>query len=124
MIELLNTIKNNQLIYKSVIFVKFTKKNLALLHFLWNENLIAGYKPTKITEKSIKIFLKYQNKIPVISKVKILSKPGNLIYLKARQIWKVKSNLGVFIINTTKGLLTTNLCKKYNLGGEPLFLIN
>jgi small subunit ribosomal protein S8 len=123
MIQTLNTIKNNQLIYKSVIYIKLTKKNLALLNILWNENLIAGYQRNNRKGKNIKIFLKYKKTIPVISNIKILSKPGNLLFLKVSQIWKINSNLGVFLINTTKGLLTINLCKKYNLGGEPLFLI-
>jgi SSU ribosomal protein S8P len=38
-------------------------------------------------------------------------------------LWKINSNLGLFILSTNKGILTLNACKKLNVGGELLFIV-
>jgi len=122
--NLLNTVKNNQQILKSKIYVKASKKIKSILNLLWNENLIAGYSVTNKDVNIIKIFLKYKNKTPVIAKVKALSKPGKRIFLKTKHLWKINDNSGLLIISTSKGLLSIESCKNRNIGGEPIYLIH
>lgn len=124
MINFINTLKNNQQILKSTIYVIKKEKYLNLLNLLWNENLISGYKILSYDKKFIiKIFLKYKKKIPAIKYFKTLSKPGNRIFLKSSQMWKINENNSIIVLSTTKGLLTLNNCKKKKLGGEPFFCI-
>jgi len=61
-----------------------------------------------------------QNKIPAISRLKRISKPGQRIYLKAKQIKKVKGGYGIAIISTSKGLMTDKEARKQKLGGEVI----
>lgn len=122
--SLLNTIKNNQQVLKSKIYVPNSKFIRSLLNLLWNENLIAGYSVIKKEFSFIIIYLKYKKKKPILVKLKSISKPGKKVYLKSNQLWKVNDNSGILIISTNKGLLTLDSCKKFNLGGEPLYLIN
>jgi len=122
--SILNTIKNNQQVLKSKIYVPNSKYIRSILNLLWNENLIAGYSVVKKELSFITIYLKYKKKKPVLVKLKSISKPGKKVYLKSNQLWKINNNSGILIISTNKGLLTLDYCKKYNLGGEPLYLIN
>jgi len=47
-----------------------------------------------------------------------VSRPGQRIYLKAQEIKHIKSGLGIGIISTSKGLMTTQEARKQGLGGE------
>jgi small subunit ribosomal protein S8 len=117
------TINNGHLAKKP--FVILVKKKVCenILNVLWDEGFILGYKNLNKNSNSIQIFLKYKNGDPVISFLKILSKPSMQIYYSVKQLWKLKFNEGVVIISTNKGFLTHHNCKKQNIGGEPMILI-
>lgn len=124
MTNLINTLKNNQQILKSIVYVKKKKKYLKILNILWDENLISGYKILSQNKSFIiKIFLKYKKKIPAIKHFKTLSKSGKHFFLKSSQIWKINENNSIIILSTTQGLLSLNHCKKKNIGGEPFFCL-
>jgi small subunit ribosomal protein S8 len=118
-------IKNGQLAKKSIIIQ--TRKNIceSFLKILWDEGFIAGYKISALNVQKIEIFLKYttQGK-PVISSLKVLSKPGQRVYYSAKQIWKIDSNKVFIIFSTHKGLKSITQCKKQNIGGEPFLIVN
>jgi len=117
------SIKNAQLARKAYTYQ--TKKNIceSVLNVLWDEGYILGYKISKSYPNHIKIFFKYKNGKPVINSIKMLSKPSLKFYYSLKQLWKLDSSKGVLIISTTKGLMSLNDCKKYNLGGEPLIIV-
>jgi len=71
-------------------------------------------------KKTIEIALKYDGRIPAISGLKKVSKPGQRIYVNSTQIKRVKDGHGMAIISTSKGLLTDKEAKKQKKGGEVL----
>jgi len=119
--NMVTTIQNGQMVKRPFIIGKKNKISEAFLNILWNEGYILGYKNSN---KKFKIFLKYENRVPVIKSFKIISKSSKKIYYSIKQIWKVSSNNIFIIIPTSKGLKSILDCKKENLGGEPLILIN
>ena len=120
LINILVDIKNAQAAKNLVIITKKTKSSISILNILWRYGLILGY---RVNVKNLKIFLKYKNYKPVINSLKVVSKNSKSIFLKNKQLWYIKSNLLV-IISTIKGLKSLNECKKENLGGKVLFIIN
>ena len=72
----------------------------------------------------LKIFLKYKNEEPIISSIKLITKPGKRIHYSIKQIWKLNSNKTFIIFSTNKGLKTIQDCKKLKIGGEPFIIIN
>ena len=120
---MISMINNGQLAQKT--FVLQLKKRVCvnILNVLWDEGFILGYKVTKNNNKFIKIFLKYQNGVPVTKSLKILSKPSLRIYYSAKQLWKLDSKNVLIILSTNKGFFTNTNCKKRFLGGEPVILI-
>lgn len=53
-------------------------------------------------------------------KLKRISKPGQRIYVKSENIYRILSGLGIAIISTSKGIMTGYEARSMNIGGEFL----
>jgi small subunit ribosomal protein S8 len=60
---------------------------------------------------------------PKITKLKVISKPGQRVYVKSTEYPKVQGGFGYNLVSTSQGVMTGNEAKKLNLGGEILFQI-
>lgn len=120
--NMFTAIKNGQIAKRQFIIVKYKKICELFLQVLWDEGFIMGY--TKINQKNIKIYLKYKNNKPVINSLNSITKPGKKIHYSIKQIWKINSNKSFILFSTHKGIKTIKDCKKLNLGGEALVIIN
>jgi small subunit ribosomal protein S8 len=119
--DMLSKIKNAQLARKTVVFQKKNKISENFLKLLWNEGFILGY-----TQKSheLKIFLKYAVNKPVIHSIKVVSKPSRRIFYSIKQIWKINSSKSFIVLSTSRGLKSLLDCKKNNIGGELIVIVN
>jgi small subunit ribosomal protein S8 len=77
------------------------------------------------SRKFILISMKYKGteRLPVISKIKRVSKPGLRIYSNKNSLPNILGNLGVAIISTSQGLMTNIKARKLGIGGEVLCYI-
>jgi small subunit ribosomal protein S8 len=119
--NMITAIRNGQLVKKAYIIQKKKKINETILHVLWNEGFILGYK--SIDSRHLKIYLKYRNSKPAISHIKSLSKPGFRVYYSLKELWKYDTCQGLLIISTSKGVLSVNECKNKKVGGEPFLIV-
>ena len=72
-------------------------------------------------KETIRIFLKYDyNGDPVIENIKRVSKPGLRVYVGAGEAPRVLDGLGISIISTSKGVLSSKKAKQLCVGGELL----
>ena len=72
-------------------------------------------------KETIRIFLKYDyNGDPVIENIKRVSKPGLRVYVGAGEAPRVLDGLGISIISTSKGVLSSKKAKQLGVGGELL----
>mgnify|MGYP001607822948 FL=1 len=99
-----------------------SKIKKSILDILKDEGFIANYQVIKNGNFSdYEVQLKYSAlRTPVITKIERVSKPGRRIYIDHERIKPVRSNLGVSIISTSKGIMTGKDAKKLNIGGEVL----
>ena len=119
--DMLNRIRNAQAVLKPTVDVPISKIKLEICQILAREGLIKGFeKKGRKNKKIIQIALKYDGKIPAISGMKRISKPGQKIYLPYKKIRKVKGGYGFSIISTSKGLMTDKEARKKKLGGEVI----
>lgn len=74
----------------------------------------------KIVENNqiIEAFLKYDEKIPVLTDLRRVSKPGRRIYGDKNHLPKVLGGRGLSIISTPMGLLTDKEARQKGVGGE------
>jgi small subunit ribosomal protein S8 len=56
----------------------------------------------------------------VISGIRRVSKPGLRKYVKADDIPKVMSGLGISVLSTSKGIITDREARRLRIGGEIL----
>ena len=129
--DMLNRIRNAQAVLKETVEVPFSNLKYEIAKILEKNGFIEKVeKKGKKTKKIIEITLKYlpaealakegDNKIPAISGLKRISKPGQTIYLGHRQIKRVKGGYGIAIISTSKGLMTDKEARKQKIGGEVI----
>lgn len=117
--DMLNIIKNAQAAGKETASIPFSNLKYEIAKVLERENFIGKIEKKGRGEKRfVEITLKYEDKIPAISGVKIISKPGQRIYTPAKKIRKVKGGYGIAIISTSKGLMTEKEARRNKLGGE------
>jgi len=86
--------------------------------FIWNYEVITGD-----GHPSLKVKLKYQGRVPVITNLKRVSTPGRRHYVGSAEIPRVRQGMGIAILSTPKGLMTGGRARKQNLGGELLALV-
>ncbi|MDY6968374.1 MAG: 30S ribosomal protein S8 [Spirochaetota bacterium] len=95
---------------------------VAIARILKNEGFIKNYKIIDDKKhKLLRLYLKYgQNKEPVIFNLKRISKPGRRVYVKAEELKPVLNNVGIWILSTSKGVISNKVAKKLNIGGEVI----
>ena len=113
--DLLARIKNAIERRKEVVLVPNTKMNVEILKVLEMEKMIGGYSKEK---GGLNVELLYDGKEPVISTLKIVSKPGQRIYIASKDIKPIMNGRGISIISTSKGLMSGAMAKSENIGGE------
>jgi len=120
--DLLNRIKNAQAVFHPVADVPCSNLKARIVEILKSEGFISDFKKKGKKEmKILRIGLKYnEDKTPMISGFKRISKPGQRIYKKSKEIRKVKNGFGFAIISTNQGLLTDKEARRKKLGGEVM----
>ena len=119
--DMLNRIGNAQAVQHSTVSIPFSNLKYEIAKILEKKRFIEKVeKKGRRTKRFIEITLKYSDKMPVISGLKRVSKPGQRIYASTRKLRLTKGGYGIAIVSTSKGLMTNREARKQKLGGEVL----
>jgi len=120
--DMLTIIRNALAVKKPFAVVPFSKLKMELAKLLLKNGFVEKVDTEgRKVKKEIKIYLKYnEDKTPAISGLKRISKPGQRIYKKYKELKPVKFGYGIAVISTSKGLLTDKEARKQKLGGEVI----
>jgi len=122
--DMINRILNAQAVLHPTVSVPFSNFKYEIAKILEKEKFLDKIEEKgKKVKRVIEITLKYEDKIPAISGLKRVSKPGQRIYAETKKIKKVKGGYGISIISTPKGLMTNKEARKKRLGGEVILEI-
>lgn len=117
--DMLNQIRNAQAVIKEQILLPFSNLKYEIAKVLEKQGFIGKInKKGKKSKKFLEINLKYKNKMPVITGLKRISRPGQRIYLPFEKIKPIRGGYGIAIISTSKGLMTNKEARRLKLGGE------
>ena len=117
--DMLNRIRNAQAVLKPAVDFAYSNLKYEIGKILEKEKLIQKIeKKGRKGKKIIEITLKYEAGLPVISGLKRISKLGQRIYTKSREMKPVRGGYGIAIISTPEGLMTNKQARKRKLGGE------
>ncbi|MEY3050079.1 MAG: ribosomal protein [Bacteroidota bacterium] len=95
----------------------------AMTQILFDQGYILNYKFEDDNKQGIiKIALKYNmsTRIPAITKLQRISKPGLRKYAGSEELPRVLNGLGIAMISTSRGVITDKEARKLNVGGEVL----
>ena len=120
--DMLTRIRNAHRVNKSITYCFSSNLNNNVLKVLKDEGYIRSYNSVDIKEgiSKIKIELKYHEGLPVIKKIKRISRPGIRVYSKIKELPKTYGGLGISIISTPKGVMSDQKARANNVGGEIL----
>ena len=124
--DMLIRIKNAYMARKTNIDnIQYSKFKENVLKILKQHNFIKSYKVVENNNKKIiSIVIKeVTNPIQDVPVIKFYSKPSRKLYVSYKDLHKVAGGLGIGIISTSKGLMTTKEAKKQKIGGELIFEI-
>lgn len=127
--NLLSNIQSGITVRHKIVNVKRTKLNLEVLKLLYEEGFIDGFSISANKPLNFSVFLKYNEGVPVLKKLKIISLSTRRVYVNYNTITKKLSRTGIFVISTSRyGLVCSesyfnNDERLLNMGGELLFQI-
>ena len=118
--DLLTRIRNAQLAGHESVLIPHSKLKCEIVRVLKEEGYIETYKVSDEVKPLIEVTLKYSKGVPVIEKLKRVSRPGLRIYKDSDNVPTVNGGLGVAIVSTNKGVMTDRLARKEGIGGEVI----
>lgn len=123
--DMLTKIRNANSAKHELVEISYTRITESITRILKEEGLINDFKINN-ESNSIILLLKFkgQNRKPVIQKLERISKPGLRIYENKKKISKKVRSFMIFIVSTSKGIMTDQKAKFLNIGGEILCKIS
>ena len=120
--DLLTRIRNANTAKHATVDVPASNVKKAISQILVDEGYVKDFKVIEDGKQGvIRITLKYgDNKAPVITGLRRVSKPGLRIYSSCEDMPKVRKGLGTAIVSTSKGIVTDKKARELNVGGEVL----
>ena len=125
--DMITRIRNANLVKASKVYVPYTKLTFNIAEILKRENFVQGFEvesnnSLKKNRGFLCLFLKYRGikKVPYITFLKRVSKPGLRVYVNSARIPKVLGGVGISILSTSQGLMTDREARSRKIGGEIL----
>lgn len=123
--DILTRIRNASSAKHATVDVPASNVKKTITQILLDEGYIKGFQVIEDGKQGvIRITLKYSdNKSPVITGLRRVSKPGLRIYSSCEDMPKVRKGLGIAIVSTSKGIMTDKKARELNVGGEVLAFV-
>jgi len=120
--DMLTRIRNAIKAGHLIVDVPSSKMKVSIAKILKDEGFIKNFKLNDDNkQKILRIYLKYtEENQPAILNLTRVSKPGRRVYIRAESLVPIYNNIGIWIISTSKGIITNKTAKKLNIGGEIL----
>lgn len=119
--DMLARIKNACMRYFETVDIPSSKVKAGVLRVLEREGYINGFKEIiKENRAFLRVTLRYYEGKSVIKTLDRVSKPSRRVYSKLKKISPVFNGFGIYILSTSKGIMSDAEAKENNVGGEIL----
>ena len=120
--DMLTRIRNGSMARHQSVLIPASGIKMNIARILKDEGFIKDVDvPAEMGGRVFRVWLKYgQDKRPVVTGLKRVSKPGLRVYRGRQEIPRVLGGLGTVILSTPKGLMTGRQAWRQNVGGEIL----
>ena len=123
--DMLTRIRNAIMASYNTVDIPNSRLKVDIAKVMKSEGFIRNYKIVPDEQQGIlRVIFKYdESGQTVISGLKRISKPGKRVYADVGAMPRVKNNLGIAILSTSKGVITNIKAKKMNVGGEVICFV-
>lgn len=120
--DMLTRIRNAIVAGHDSVAIPASKTKLAIARIMKEEGFVGDCGLLKEgPQGTIRISLGYAaRKEPVIHGLKRISKPGLRVYAKSRAMPRIYGGLGIAVVSTSRGIMTSREARRQRLGGEVL----
>jgi small subunit ribosomal protein S8 len=122
--DMLTRIRNGSVAAQETVRMPSSKLKESLAAILRQEGYIADFRVSDDPSRpgrTLEIIMKYTpERVPTISGLRRVSKPGLRVYTKADRLPRVLGGLGVAVLSTSQGLMTDREARERRVGGEVL----
>lgn len=121
--DMLTRIRNGHMTKLMFVSVPHSIAKCSILDVLKEEGFILGYKIADVSTgiKNIQVSLKYsRDGQSAIKKIIRVSKPGKRAYTSIDDLRGYYNGMGVYILSTSKGILSDRNARRENVGGEVM----
>lgn len=119
--DMLARIKNACQRYFETVDIPSSKIKAGILRVLEREGYINGFREIiKDDRDFLRVTLRYYEGKSVIKNLDRVSKPSRRVYSKLKKISNVFNGFGIYILSTSKGIMSDAEAKENNVGGEIL----
>jgi len=123
--DMLTRVRNALMVGQTEVEMPTSKIKVEIARILKAEGYIEDYtvgeeKPAPIMKIQLKYHGSRRDRRPVITHIERISKPGRRIYRGSRDLPRVMSGIGIAIVTTPKGVMTSQEARRQRVGGEVL----
>jgi len=123
--DMLTRVRNAVQARHRYVLVPASNIKTSIARIMREEGYVRGFEVSSDRpQPMIRIWLKYtEDRQPVLSGLRRVSKPGRRVYFGKRDIPWVLSGMGVAVLSTPLGVMTDRKARKLGVGGEVLCYI-
>lgn len=120
--DMLTRIRNAGMAKHRRVDIPASKHKEEIVKLLERERFIERYKKIEDDKQGIlRVYLRYKNdEDTVFETIERVSRPGRRVYVKAKDVPRVRSGLGVAIMSTSLGVMTDLEARQKGVGGEVI----
>lgn len=119
--DMLTRIRNAILVRKTEVSLPHSKVKESIAKLLKENNYINDVKVGKApVGKTLIITINDEDSNARITEIERVSKPGRRSYSSAAKIPVVKRGRGIFVVSTSKGMMTDAKARELGIGGEVI----
>jgi small subunit ribosomal protein S8 len=118
--DMLTRVRNALRVDKKTVEMPASNVRESIARVLCDEGFIEDYRVAgEPPHKVLKVYLKYGPLGErVIRRIERVSRPGRRVYRGVQDLGHVANGLGIWVVSTSKGMLSDRECRRHNVGGE------
>jgi small subunit ribosomal protein S8 len=122
--DFLTRLRNAARANRNDVSVPYSRMKEEIAKILKQEGYIAGFEvDTEAKPAQIKVTMRFVNRVPALSGLKRVSRPGLRKYVGSTAIPRVLGGMGVSILSTSRGVITGRQARKEKVGGELVAIV-
>ena len=122
--DFLSRLRNAARSNRNDVSAPYSRMKEEIAKILKQEGYIAEFEiDTQAKPAQIKVTMKFVNRVPALSGLRRVSRPGLRKYVGSGDIPRVLGGMGVAILSTSRGVITGRQARKEKVGGELVAVV-